>query len=496
MNYLSLVALYSLFNVLVQDKLGSRAAADVKSLSGGKPFGVFITLTRNSSVVHGCMGNWSVDFESVSERTVVSWVEQLAQDARWKDSRRLAFSKDLREDVSTSLEISVMQLPVIMINSTTAQLEGQNVFFNNQEYGVIVVGETGQRATFLPGVFPNETWSTISTQLLHKAGISTGTFYAYKTFHVRFSVYDLLFSAWGTYFLQQEVAMFYQKFYQDFIPYEFDAKTGTVTVELAETASVRNAACVVDVLHLSQKFREDLNWTQKPVLQNLDYYYKQWYKYEHDLTQTSIFLLQAYTLLLRGGVKSVQKRVALLEEGLYDLLFTLEPQFAMGEAVTVLAGLVNASTPPEHVDKLLKACDFMRNRLQGVGRRKRLDLVFELNWQSQSVYSMLQLSLPEHAPYFQAFVLELADMVLPIVSNASASALETNYLVVIYECLCTLEAALALAGYDVPVELRKQKLKFYGTLLEDRMGRFGLFYFKSGTVARLDLTGHALLINL
>jgi hypothetical protein len=74
--------------------------------------------------------------------------------------------------------------------------------------------------------------------------------------------------------------------------------------------------------------------------------------------------------------------------------------------------------------------------------------------------------------------------------------LETNYLVVVYECLCHLEAAFLLGGDPVPVSLKEQKLFFYTTLLEARRGPMGLFYFRNSTVARLDLTGHMLLINL
>ena len=63
MNYLSLVAVYSLFQTFVPQELVQRAIQEVSGASIN-PFGAFVTLTRGSeSKVHGCMGNWSFDFQ-------------------------------------------------------------------------------------------------------------------------------------------------------------------------------------------------------------------------------------------------------------------------------------------------------------------------------------------------------------------------------------------------------------------------------------------------
>jgi AMMECR1 domain-containing protein len=510
MNYLSLVALYSLFHVKIQEELIRRAAQDVSSVSE-KPFGAFVTLTRGpESAVHGCVGNWSPDFQEVPSSEIVNWVQQLAQDARHRDQRRFHFSKDVNEDVSTTLTISVMLLPLYTVNTYTGFLrngtKGEETLFRNEEYGLIFQGKSGQRATYLPEVYVNETWENVSKSLLQKAGLTSreqGTFYAYKTLTVEVDVYSLLFSVRGTYFIEREVAAFYDKYFEDFVPYEFDSKRGQVVIDKSQ--AVRSVATLVDVLHLSQKFTSVLSWGDKPVLQNSDYYFEKWYSYGQDYTQASIFLLQAYTFLFHKGV-DVQKRVALLEDSLYNALLTLEPQFEMGEAVSTLAPLVNAATPFDYVEKLFKACTLMRSRLETfrVSRIRRritqqLDLVFELNWQSQSAHKMLHLVLsqfPEHVPFFQAFVSELSEMMLSVLGNNLPHMLETNYLVVVYECLCHLEAAFLLGGDPVPVSLKEQKLFFYTTLLEARRGPMGLFYFRNSTVARLDLTGHMLLINL
>lgn len=506
MNYLILVTLYSLFQVFVPETLWQRAIEEVATLEA---FGVFVTLLRGpKQEVHGCMGNWSLDLDPAQPQQLVHWVEQVTQSARFHDSRQFRFSKNMNEDVSTTVEVNVMLLPLTQVDVTSASS------FSNQEYGLLVEG-LGKRATYLPRVFPNSSLSDISHSLLEKAGLAgqdveNVTFYAYKTHVVTFNAYHWLTSARVSYFLQQEVAAFYAKYFESFIPYEFNSRTHQVSVHREE--AVRNVSCLLDVLALSRRFPGTLDWKKTPLLQNLDVYFQKWFMYTEDLTQASIFLIRAYSLLFQEGVShqqpNVQTRIAFLEDGLYNVLLTLEPQFAMGEAVSTLASLVNAGTPFDHVDKLLKACAFMKSRLethtQSLTRFKRkgfsqLNLVFELNWQSQSAHKMLQLSLaqlPEQVPYFTAFIQELANTMLAIVSVVPAKVMETNYIAVIYECLCHLEAAMKLSGEHVSVALLEQKFKFYSTLLETRRGKWGLFYFNNSDVARLDLTGHTLLINL
>jgi hypothetical protein len=79
-------------------------------------------------------------------------------------------------------------------------------------------------------------------------------------------------------------------------------------------------------------------------------------------------------------------------------------------------------------------------------------------------------------------------------------SLETNYLAVIYECLTNLEAVMVLRekhwehrNDDMRAvmhdEMRNQRLRYFAAL---RRGEYGLYYFKDGTHARLDITGHVI----
>ena len=137
-----------------------------------------------------------------------------------------------------------------------------------------------------------------------------------------------------------------------------------------------------------------------------------------------------------------------------------------------------------------------------------LDNVFELNWQSQSVHQMLKLearirtttattqskSRPgldalEHAIVLFRVLMKTAQRTI-----MRLDSLETNYLAVIYECLSNLDAAMELHDAHseesaVRNEIRNQRLRYFAAL---RRGEYGLYYFKDGKTARLDITGHVI----
>jgi hypothetical protein len=84
-------------------------------------------------------------------------------------------------------------------------------------------------------------------------------------------------------------------------------------------------------------------------------------------------------------------------------------------------------------------------------------------------------------------------------------SLETNHLAVIYECLSNLEAVMILSEMRAAIksvnythtamthdEIRNQRLSYFAALAKTRRGEYGLYYFKDGKTARLDITGHVL----
>ena len=482
-----IVCVYALFSVYVMQEHYLQQTS-LKEMENLKPsFGVFVTLLRSSvreEAVHGCLGNWSKDYSPMTLAQMYTLSQQLVQEVRTKDSRRFNFATDVNQDSSAVLKISFMHLPLQPVNNNGLLPSGEP--FNNNVYGLIV-DSNGQRATYLPKVFKTETWDFIKNSLIEKAGLSFGTlsnkpmFWAYKTTEVTVPVYDTLFSKDSLNGLLFDVASFYNKYYVDFVPFQFNSKTLEAAVQVDE--AVRNIGCIADVIHLSKLFPMQRHL---PVKQNLDYYYELWLSNEARMRQASIFLLKAYHALGNS------KKVKFIQEHLEGTLLDLEPEFALGEAVSVLTTIQSPQSPA-----LFQACELMRERLQRLPLATRS--VFEINWQAQSAVAMyLNLTDAAWKPWFEAFATELRDKLLVIVSRVQPTKLETNYLAVVYECLTFLEMLQPLLGRRHPLEplktreLKDTRLLFFTALLEFRRGKFGLYYFKDSPIARLDLTGHVI----
>jgi len=541
MDDLKLLAAYSLFgiNTITNANLSMLSQRQIAS----KPFfGVFVSLYRNENVVsmthadihsgerqiHGCLGHWNPKYQSMSPLDLIEKMQQLVQDVRKKDERRLQFSTDVDEDASAVVEISFMKLPLREIDDGAPDVKSR---FSNKTQGVLVDTGTGKRATYLPGVFPDSSWNYIAQSLRQKAGIgrtSAARFYAYDTMVVSFQVYDVLFSAYSLTCLRTDVAFFYLKKYAEFVPYEYNMATREVKV--SEPEAVRNVACIGDVIMFAKDYKAAFE--NKPIISNLEHYYQKWLKNPAAYRQASIFLIRAYD---RAEVH--RSRVNLMTSDLYSALESgaLEPRFEMGEAVSVLA---QVSVP--RVKLLKRAMKVMNDRAEAMQRSSSalLDNVFELNWQSQSVHQIFKMNLSlntdavkikeklygkdktimseikmlqsdsslrqsigliRHALLLHAVLMKTIQHTLTAIE-----ALETNYLAVIYECLSNMDDVMVLFESKYPNEyhkseivmahneIRDQRLRYFAALVEKRRGEYGLYYFKDGKTARLDITGHVI----
>jgi AMMECR1 domain-containing protein len=508
---LKLLATYALFGIhTINDADLENAAQRQLSASSKSRFGVFVTLYRNEneirldesdeSQIHGCLGHWSTKYQSMTPVDLVAKIHQLVQDARTKDDRRLHFDTDVDQDASATIEISFMNLPLREIDDASPETQSR---FSNKNQGILVDSGGGKRATYLPGVFPNANWAYISQSLRQKAGLgrtSAARFYAYDTTIVSFQIYNTLFSALSVSYLRTDVAFFYLKKYDSFVPYEYNSATKEARVDMGE--AVRNVACIGDVIGFVHDYKVFEN---KPILPNLEHYYQKWLKNPIAHRQASIFLIRAYH---RWGVH--RSRVQLMSSLIYNALERneLEPRFEMGEAVSVLA---QVSVP--RVKVLKRVLDVMRGRAEDMlhADLTPLDNVFELNWQSQSVHQLFKLEPSTSAPKAckmyvdHALLLFRAFMKTAQRTIVRLDSLETNYLAVIYECLSNLEAVMILSEMRAAIksvnythaamthdEIRNQRLRYFAALAKTRRGEYGLYYFKDGRVARLDITGHVL----
>jgi hypothetical protein len=517
---LKLLAVYSLFGVRTINNANLEIAARAPlALSTKSRFGVFVTLYRNDGglllddmdahQIHGCLGHWNSNYHSMHPVELVAKIQQLAQDVRTKDDRHKIFSTDVDQDASATIEISLMNLPLREID-----VKSQN-HFNNKNHGLLVDSGNGKRATYLPGVYPNASWTYISQSLRQKAGIdrtSSVRFYAYDTTVISFQVYDVLFSAMSLSYLRTDVAFFYLKNYNDFVPYAYNTATHAVSVDTKE--AVRNIACITDVIGFAQEYK--VAFQNKPILPNLEQYYQKWLKNPDEYQQASIFLIRAYHRL---GVH--RSRIQMMCGTLYAALAknSLEPQFEMGEAVSVLA---RVSAP--RIKVLKRILMLMRERAEYMldAKTTPLDNVFELNWQGQSVYQVFKMEIgitsstsrmsSAHSSESEKYVTHailLFHILIKTVQRTitQLSSLETNYLAVIYECLTNLEAVMVLSEkqtshgltrtrkHDLRMvhdEIRNHRLYYFSALVKMRRGEYGLYYFKDGKHARLDITGHVI----
>ena len=507
---LKLLAAYALFGIrTINNATLENAAQRQLSASSKSRFGVFVTLHRNENDVsldnpderkiHGCLGHWSAKYQSLSPAELVERVQRLAQDVRTNDDRRLHFATDVDEDASATIEISFMNLPLREIDDVSQS------HFSNKNQGALVDSGSGKRATYLPGVFPDASWAYVSQSLRQKAGLgrtSVARFYAYDTTVVKFQVYDVLFSALSASYLRADVAFFYLKHYGNFVPYEYNAVTRAVKIN--ETEAVRNVACIGDVIGFAKDYKAAFE--NKPILSNLEQYYQKWLKNSVAYRQASIFMIRAYN---RWGVH--RARIQLMSAQLYAALDSrvLEPRFEMGEAVSVLA---QVSVP--RMKSLQRAVKIMRERAEDMLHTSTtpLDNVFELNWQSQSVFQMFKLEVSSSASRKSELnsCVDHAVLLYRVLAKTvqrtilRLDSLETNYLAVIYECLSNLDAVMVLLEskqpdvYDQTVivmthnEIRNQRLRYFTALAETRRGEYGLYYFKDEKTARLDITGHVM----
>ncbi len=166
------VANYALYKEILTDK---------KKLLKCMPknaFGVFVTVKRNSKV-HGCQGYWNNQFANLEPNNLYEHLLRVAHAAMWLDDRRFNFPS-IETENKIVIEIDYMYLPI----------KKNNRQFSNVNLGIIIQDNEGRRATYLPGVFPNESLDYIVESIKMKAGIIGNQFslFSYKIKQVAFEL--------------------------------------------------------------------------------------------------------------------------------------------------------------------------------------------------------------------------------------------------------------------------------------------------------------------
>ena len=183
-------------------------------------FGVFVTIKRSKKDqivdylydVHGCIGYWNTEYSVLDNKTIIEKMYNVGYKAYYEDSRKKYFYGLASNNPETLFEIIFMLKPengIIIINDNGIMSNGKE--FNNREYGIIVENKLiGNRATYLPEVFPDKSWKYIRESLLDKAGINSNEniiFYAYEANIIKKTIgeHKKIFQSGGIYYENEKL---------------------------------------------------------------------------------------------------------------------------------------------------------------------------------------------------------------------------------------------------------------------------------------------------
>jgi len=490
-------------------------------------FGVFVTVKRSEKQrlkkwpedIHGCIGYWEEHYKKLNKDILLEKVLSLAKQSTWEDSRKEHYDQ-ISLDAYANYDVSFMMKPVIKIDPETGRMVNGDLF-TNETYGIIAVDDKGNKATYLPDVFPDKKWEEIKSDIISKARI-TGeySFFAYRVKKFGEQIINVL-KQYFNYIIKDFLSFVYQKYGYNRevgIPYEY---IGTI-VQYDEKQYVRNIATIHDILmfmdllpsKLINKCIKDLEYYRKIIETNFDSIRQasSFYILAQKLLEKRVFRTgggKARSIILRKNnkrqknntlrknntriIKIPYKRgrkrytrnrrrkgggssrplLDIICNNLYDNLDKLETRFELCE---VLIALNECCLRKEQIrieyKKIIKRLS-IKNTLS-------LDDIFELNWQSKFLYSLYThetFTRTELNDYINLLIVKVKDYL----DKFTLEDLETNYLAVTIELLSCL-IVFNTQFHDTIVHL------YY---LLNRRYKDGLFYFKNKT-ARLDITGHIL----
>lgn len=443
-----------------------------------KCFGIFVSFERsplhrlrsNTDYVHGCIGDWVNTFERMEPTKIVNVIAKVAYDACWNDSRGELFKESIYTDMNGQCKVYFMLEGVRRIDIETGKIHSNNgniaEYFDNDIFGVIAVSGN-KRATYLPGVFSENarSWKMIRDSILQKASIiadknSSLELFAYKCSVCAMKILEYYVSP---------VHSFFDKIYSfvDFVPYAISPEEKEIETDRRQ--SVRNIATIYDFDLLQKYYKTFSLTTQQKMANDINYYIG---LYEKDgWNQSSLFLL----LYLHTHNKNKEIARSILRET-KERFWKMEPDFEQSEALYVLSVLGKAD------DDFYQIFDrYEHISSPPLSFSYNIDDIFRINWHVKS------LRQEKHLP----ILLLLQDIVFRILDKynykncKNINNVETNYLVVILECISTIKKLLKGRYYK---NFNDVCICIYRELLDRRTS---FFLFKDGS-ARIDITGHFL----
>ena len=349
-----------------------------------------------------------------------------------------------------------MILPIKQIDNNSGIIIDTKAIFNNDHQGLIVeeTDNNKNRATYLPGVFPNKSWEFIKNSLIQKAGITNSKikFYAYDC-----KIYSMCIAD----YLIKPIQYFVNKHYTNFVPYSMI--NGHVIVDKSDY--VRNLASIYDILKMEQYGYKITNKVYGAIINNIEYYKQKYRLDKNNMRQASAFLLLDIYL-----TKSDDQYFEIIKSDLYNQIINpdsnIDVNFELGQ---ILMALTTVNPKNNLLEEKL-------NQIANIDIDQNTSIdIFRYNWFSKLVNN-------------NDYKLILVDKIINFIDNHPEYN-ETNFYAVEFEALSTL---YILMHNDSKIQSIVEKyISKLLIKLENRRNIFGLFDFKNGD-SRFDITGHVL----
>ena len=505
-------------------------------------FGVFVSIERSNFYklstypfdIHGCIGYWNKSFQSVSIQNIVDQLVDVAYKATWMDNRNGYFSDKIWKDSNAIYKIYIMNLPIYEIHPVTGIITELGIKFTNNEYGIIVYSETGESATYLPGVFPDKSWIYIKNSIGTKAGINNNTntstskikYFGYRCTVAKVSIQDC-FKTYLYTSIKRSLTDWINNYFgietNSFIPYEITNNK----INVDKTQDVRNIATIYDfVTHLFEyKLSNNALYSMYKILK----YYKRKYKSSENYQAISFLLLafQTFNKKTKFNNQHINKYIAekyailCMNENIQNY----EPDFELCEVGIALNKLVKYSDHINYVDHTgdINTIEAILDRIlmdkrniayekennNSLNKYVNWDDVFRYNWNCkylESIYWSWRYNGKSRESIRHNIgikIRKIRDMIIKkmiIFCDNNLEELETNYLAVILECLNSIRKIGELTGElsdDIMEKINNNIIYVMYLLVKTRLNndkkinKYGLFKFKNGSI-RLDITGHIL----
>ena len=416
-------------------------------------FGIFSTIRRACKLksypidIHGCIGYWDINFNILNKTILYNNLLRVAYDSVWTDTRKHYFPP-IETESETELELDFMLNPIYSINIKSGVIIKLNTIFTNKNFGIIIqTSDKSQKATYLPNVFPDISWSNIIISIKKKANITSNDFelFAYKITQIKSKFINILTGGLFSYicvFNFSRLLIDNMKLNLIF-PFIYACKNNIL--EWNNNDNVRNISILSDI-------------------------FKYINLYSDIATKTEIKNIKHKILYILQNINQYDSQSLSFLGYIYQL-FNINKEHFCKKLLDTLPFAENEFEKPEIIIGLNKAeCTIQKYSLT----YNSTDSIFRMNWVIQLLVSYNK--IPSNK---LVFILE--NKIDDILKNIKQ--IETNYIAVAFEALCFIyKKHMKITLLNKLFELLFE--------LEQRKNYHNILYAFLDKTSRVDITGH------